>query len=377
MAGGLLMLGPGQALAAPVACGATITRDTKLTRDVIACPGEGLVIGADDVTLDLNGHTVAAAGVAPDLDFGPDSMFGIDNRAGHRGVRIENGRVRGFAAGVFLFGATDNRLRKLTVTGAKLPGIAVIRSDGTQIEQVTASRNGVQTDFAGILMFASAHDELTGSALTDNGDAGIFLPQSSDSEIDDNKIARNRAAGIETDLSDRNTVSHNHVFANGDDIQISGSDNTISENDVSDAVGCGDGCGFGISVDGGARNVIARNTVARTLRDAIRIAAFDPAQPTVDSVVRANQVRHAGVDGVSVATDGDAPVIATLLARNIATGSGDDGFDVRSPLTTLTANLAARNGDLGIFAVPGVIDGGANRARANGDPAQCTSVTCT
>jgi parallel beta-helix repeat protein len=376
VAGGLLALGPAQALATEVGCGATITRDTKLTHDVSACPAGGLVIGADDVTLDLNGHTVAAAGVAPDLDFGPDSTFGIDNRAGHAGVTIKNGSVRGFAAGVFLFGATNNRLLNVTVTSSKLPGIALIRSDDNRLEHVTASRNGVQTDFAGILMFASARNELRDSALTGNGDAGIFMPQSSDNRIDHNTISGNRAAGIESDVSDRNTVSRNHVFANGDDIQISGSDNTVTANVVSDAVGCADGCGFGISIDGGARNVVARNTVARTLRDGIRIAAFDPAQPSLDTVVRANEVRDANADGISVATDGDAPVTGTLLERNIAIGSGDDGFDVRSPLTTLTRNLATRNGDLGIFAVPGVTDGGGNSARANANPAQCTAITC-
>jgi len=36
-----------------------------------------------------------------------------------------------------------------------------------------------------------------------------------------------------------------------------------------------------------------------------------------------------------------------------------------------------RNADLGIEAVFGVIDGGGNRARANGNPLECTNVFCT
>jgi hypothetical protein len=35
-----------------------------------------------------------------------------------------------------------------------------------------------------------------------------------------------------------------------------------------------------------------------------------------------------------------------------------------------------RNGDLGIEAVEGVIDGGGNRASENGDARQCVNVTC-
>jgi hypothetical protein len=36
-----------------------------------------------------------------------------------------------------------------------------------------------------------------------------------------------------------------------------------------------------------------------------------------------------------------------------------------------------RNGDLGIEAVRGVIDGGGNVARHNGDPRQCTNIACS
>jgi hypothetical protein len=50
--------------------------------------------------------------------------------------------------------------------------------------------------------------------------------------------------------------------------------------------------------------------------------------------------------------------------------------DVANAATTRTANLAFRNGDLGIKAVAGVTDGGGNQAAANGNPAQCTNVVC-
>ena len=60
----------------------------------------------------------------------------------------------------------------------------------------------------------------------------------------------------------------------------------------------------------------------------------------------------------------------------IAAGSADDGFDIASRSAKLTRNRALRNGDLGIEAVRGVIDGGGNIARHNGDPRQCVNVTC-
>jgi hypothetical protein len=66
----------------------------------------------------------------------------------------------------------------------------------------------------------------------------------------------------------------------------------------------------------------------------------------------------------------------TLLERNFAEGAGDDGFDVESGATTLTKNTANHNDDLGIEALPGVTDGGGNKASGNGNPLQCTNVFC-
>ena len=49
-----------QALASHVSCGDTITSDTTLDTDLVDCPSNGIVIGADGITLDLDGHPSAA-----------------------------------------------------------------------------------------------------------------------------------------------------------------------------------------------------------------------------------------------------------------------------------------------------------------------------
>jgi hypothetical protein len=89
--------------------------------------------------------------------------------------------------------------------------------------------------------------------------------------------------------------------------------------------------------------------------------------------VRRNLVRGSGKDDFHVYVKDNH----SLLRRNIAIGAGDDGFDVESRSTKLTSNLAVHNADLGIDAVPGVIDGGGNRASGNGDPRQCTNIVCS
>ena len=52
----------GAEAASNVSCGDTITTDTTLHKDLVNCPNNGIVIGADNVTLDLNGHTIDGDG---------------------------------------------------------------------------------------------------------------------------------------------------------------------------------------------------------------------------------------------------------------------------------------------------------------------------
>jgi hypothetical protein len=95
-----------------------------------------------------------------------------------------------------------------------------------------------------------------------------------------------------------------------------------------------------------------------------------------DNVFRDNNVRAAGVDGIAIDTDHAGPVLDTLLDGNHVTGAADDGIDVESAATNLIRKVAVHNGDLGIEAVAGVIDGGHNHARGNGNAAECMNIAC-
>ena len=63
-----------------------------------------------------------------------------------------------------------------------------------------------------------------------------------------------------------------------------------------------------------------------------------------------NVTTSKNADGILV----DPDAAGTLLLRNLAVHSGDDGIDVRAAGTTVTRNTAIANHDLGISAVPGV-----------------------
>jgi hypothetical protein len=71
-----------------VPCGTTITKHTKLESDVVCVsPGPALSIGADKVTLDLDGHTIGRWDI-----YSPEGEdLYIDGRD-HVGTVIKNGK---------------------------------------------------------------------------------------------------------------------------------------------------------------------------------------------------------------------------------------------------------------------------------------------
>jgi parallel beta-helix repeat protein len=97
-------------------------------------------------------------------------------------------------------------------------------------------------------------------------------------------------------------------------------------------------------------------------------------------VLQRNETKRNAGDGILAEAYGsEEPPGGTAyfeLTENHASRNGDDGIDVENVDATLTANTANRNSDLGIEAVPGVTDGGGNRAFGNGNPLQCLNVTC-
>jgi hypothetical protein len=177
---------------------------------------------------------------------------------------------------------------------------------------------------------------------------------------------------------DGGLIAGNHFVRTGDAIALTGSGNRVTRNVVTDVGGCPDGCGYGISLEGGAHNEVTGNFVARTTWDGIRLDAFVPEDAPLasDTLIRGNIVRDAGHDGISVGTETPNPVRGTTITANTVVRSADDGIDVDRSETTLSFNLAIRSGDFGVEAVPGVTDGGGNLGVANGNAAQCLGVRC-
>jgi large repetitive protein len=344
------------ATASNVSCGEVITTDTTLDGDLVDCPGNGIVIAADGVTLDLNGHTIDGDGELVDScpGNGPCNLGVVND--GHDGVTVRDGSVREFAVGAFVFSARHNR-----------------------VVDISSSRH----DFFGLVLSDAARSVVRDSSLSDNiapeGDGiGVFV--SDHLRIVDNEIRNNPGPGIHLAFhSSANLIKGNLFSRNGPGILIESGRNEVRRNDiVRDAIAVRShrnvvarnrGRGS-IAIEKGRGNLVAHNVVGGGRGAGIRLG-FDQAGGA-NNVVRRNRVSASAGDGFVVA-EGDRH---SLLKRNVATGAGDDGFDVNNSSAKLTRNQAAGNRDLGIEAVAGVIDGGGNKAHGNGDPRQCTNVAC-
>jgi large repetitive protein len=391
----LLLPGSGQALVSQVSCGATITTDAQLDSDLANCPNVGIVIGADNLTLDLNGHTVSGDGQpVASCPEGESCDVGIDNTAGHTGVTIKSGAVRSFDVGVFVRGASGNRIHRLASANNSSFGVIVGDSSENRIDHNSSLNDGV----SGILMFdsrdsriehnsvagahgyaipvsESSHNRLEGNVL-DGNDHGILLDGSNDNAVRGNRISHSGGSSIDIGHSSDNRVEENVLSDNGDGVILfEAHGNQIRENSVTGTgfFGFPDTGGFGVILDGADDNLVQRNAVTGGRGPAILVTSLDSQEASEGNVVSHNVASSRLSDGILV----EASATGTLLERNTANGNGDDGIDVDAPGTTVTRNTANDNRDLGIEAVPGVIDGGGNRASGNGNALQCTNLACS
>jgi hypothetical protein len=167
----------GTASAAHVSCGQTITQNTVLDSNVGPCSGDGIIIGANNITLDLNGFTVSGTAAV-----GEGAGVLVEGRTG---VTVRNGQVTLFDAGVALVGGSGN-----TVT-------RILAQDNIG--------NRTTTDFGdGIAVFDSSGNTIMANVVRHNGPYdGIGLVGNSDNNVvDSNAVQNNNIESSPTFMDD-------------------------------------------------------------------------------------------------------------------------------------------------------------------------------
>ncbi|MFI7470104.1 NosD domain-containing protein [Nonomuraea sp. NPDC049646] len=102
-----------------MACGDVLTADTTLTAD-LTCTGTALTIGADDVDLDLNGHTITGSGTGNGL-----------TAISRPGFTLRNGTISGFRYGIYLSSVSGMPRTDVTATDVRLLAAPIDAWPGT------------------------------------------------------------------------------------------------------------------------------------------------------------------------------------------------------------------------------------------------------
>jgi Right handed beta helix region len=278
-------------------CGQEITEDTTLEDDLVCTSGPGLIIAADNVTVDLGGHTISGTQ-------GTSGAPGILLR-NVTGVTVQNGTVQGFGAGIVLLEGSGNTIRGITaqdnigsVSGELGDGINALNSNDNLIQGNNILRNG---PFSGISLVEKCQGNMVrGNIVTDNNmlhtgnptegrqDMGIRIegPEANNNQVLDNTVTGCGAEGISlhatcTDMMSqpqcvgsppnegnevaRNTCNGNGRSGQGSGIKLFSTPNAVAptRNTITDNVADNNATN-GISVDSGGPGVGAtENTIAR------------------------------------------------------------------------------------------------------------------
>jgi parallel beta-helix repeat protein len=225
----------------PCDCGDTVLSDTKLNGGdpvtFTTCTGEGLVIGANGITLNCDDLSLTGSGI--------DDGILISSKSG---VTVKNCLISEFANGI----------------------------EADSCDGLTLKSNKLLFNFENGINFVSTTNSLLKANFShDNDDDGISLDGDSDGNtVDGNKANSNGGAGIDVEsTSSGNSVIHNTVERNqepGINLEEDATGNSVAQNSVSR------NNSDGIMVEESANgNFITSNVVNDNADDGIDIESND------------------------------------------------------------------------------------------------------
>lgn len=329
-----------------VECGEEITEDTTLTADIGPCLGHGLVIVADDVTLDLGGHAISGAPVGQPVRRTPDGTplpgsYGEPNNAGVllvgvSGVTVTNGTVEHFDAGVAIEGGSDNTVTGLTaqdnVHHTRTPpceygdGIAIFDSARNRVEGNAVRRNG---PFSGISLVGTSADNVVADNVVEDHavrsllcgrdvqSVGIRIegPGAQRNTVAGNDVTNGSLAGIGVHTYECGQPANSHNVIDGNVVRDTGRD-THQDDPIADGIAVMEMGPAGI-VCPGHDTTISNNEVVGNYRHGIYLG-----REAFATTVRTNVARDNAEDGIRVVEGASG---GNRLGKNL--GSGNGGYD--------------------------------------------------
>jgi parallel beta-helix repeat protein len=232
-------------------CGQVVTEDVTLTSDLNCSNGDGLIVGAGDITINLNGYSITSGNGAgsqdptttSDTETGsPDLTTDYDGSSGILVANADNvaisglGEISGFSRGVTFLGSSGGMLTDVQLANNDI-GAVVASSAGTEISRNTFTNNGIA-----VVSDASNGGVTAFNQIVANLREGILLLGSSENVVAANNMYGNGANGIYLDpMSEGNNIDYNTVFGHetADLNNADGMPTNVNQNSFGDNNNCG------------------------------------------------------------------------------------------------------------------------------------------
>lgn len=232
-------------------CGQVVTQDVTLTSDLNCSNGDGLIVGASGITINLNGYSISSGSEDGSQD--PTTNSGNEPGAeartadydGSSGILVANadnvaisglGEISGFSRGVTFLGSSGGALTDVQLANNDL-GAVVANSEGTEISRNTLTNNGIA------VVSDSSNGGVTAfNQIVANLEEGILILGSSDNVVAANNMYGNGDNGIFLDpMSEGNHIDYNTVFGHetADLNNADGMPTNVNQNSFGDNNNCG------------------------------------------------------------------------------------------------------------------------------------------
>jgi len=316
----------------PCACGDTVVASTTLVAD-LDCSGPGgtaLIIGANVVTVNLDGNTISGDGT---------TGIGVDNTAGFNNVTIRNGTIKEFVQAVRAEGVRRLVLKDLTIEGGSSHAIEVLDSrsvtirdsfitigtafgrEAIRLESVRPARVidvSIIGGFVGINFACGVCDgselptngTIKRCTISDTGDNGILLANTTNALVTNNVISGAAFGGIQLGFDTTTPVT---------DVQV------VKNVIIGTSFGGAFGAGI-LLIRGAFGNTIRNNVILDSAGNGITVdeAALEPFDNTIrNNISNANT----GFGYSDNTTDSGTAGTENTYELNSCLGNGNGGSD--------------------------------------------------
>jgi parallel beta-helix repeat protein len=191
---------PASAAVTNPACGEVVQGVVNLTSN-LKCSGDGLIIGADNTNINLNGYSITGPGQQ-------SSKVGAVIPNNNNIMITGPGVISGFQAGVLATGSQNVQIKNIILKNNEI-AVFTTGSTGTQVSDNIITNNNL-----GIASHSSKGVSLMSNLINSNQLAGVTLVNSHKAIVTANNIEGGQNGLFLDAQSSENTINMNNVLHN-------------------------------------------------------------------------------------------------------------------------------------------------------------------